>query len=182
MTVEPTKGANCFSVDKDIANRIKAIFGVLVFDCQQNYQKATVQMKIKLRINFFNVNYDMAHSEACISQIKVTINRLKLSFTRYVGIKPCLTQNLSLVPFFIFGDMMSLTFPSQEGKESSNSDLYPLQMVLTSENEFLCLESFFMTQNLPPYQFQQLSNDIFSFSKFWGVFDEKKGAATPLAV
>ena len=39
MTVEHAERANCLYVDKNIANRIKTIFGVCVFDCQQNYQK-----------------------------------------------------------------------------------------------------------------------------------------------
>ena len=42
VAVEQAKRANYLFVDKNIENKIKAIFGVWVFDCQQSYQKTTV--------------------------------------------------------------------------------------------------------------------------------------------
>ena len=50
MTVEQAKRANCLFVDKNMANKVKSIFKDWVFDCQQNYQKTTVKMKIKSRV------------------------------------------------------------------------------------------------------------------------------------
>ena len=38
-------------------------------------------------------------------------------------------------------------FSSKEGKESSDSTIYPRKTGLTLKNEFLCPESFFSTQN-----------------------------------
>ena len=50
------------------------------------------------------------------------------------------------------------------------------------KNEFLCPESFFSTQNLPPMSISAIfkHRKNFSFSKFLGRLDEKRAAATPL--
>ena len=44
-------------------------------------------------------------------------------------------------------DMTTQRYPSHEGNESSNSDIYPLKNGSNLKNEFLCPESFSPSQN-----------------------------------
>ena len=82
-----------------------------------------------------------------------------------------------------FGGITSQIFSRKKRMESSNLGIYLLKMGLTlKKNEFLCPESFFLTQKLIPNvnfsNFQE--EDFFLFSNLLGRLDEKRAAAAPL--
>ena len=81
-----------------------------------------------------------------------------------------------------FGDMTSQNFPRKKWGTSHRIRLFtPGNGFNFKQNEFLCPESFFSTQNWPPMSISSISKErkIFSFSKFLWRLDEKRAAATP---
>ena len=76
--------------------------------------------------------------------------------------------------------MTSQNFPFKKG---TSQQIRPLAEngFNFKNNESLCPESFFLTQNWPPCQFQQFPNrgKIFSFCRLLGRLSEKRVVATP---
>ena len=88
--------------------------------------------------------------------------------------------------FTSFGDMTSQNFPQKEGKESSNSTIYPRKTCLALKKEFYVQNRSSRLKIDPTVPmsisaiFMQKKNFHFSFSKLLGRLDEKRAATTPL--
>ena len=87
--------------------------------------------------------------------------------TVIIAIEACLMLNFSLVPFPVFWRFDVTKFPSQEGNESSNSDIYSRKMGLTLRKRVFMSKIVLFDPKLTPLSISAISKQrkIFGTSR-----------------